>query len=103
MENKTGIELIAQERKEWLEKYGKELSAMVYIDKREMSIIAMHLISFQEIELEVLESKVSIVYLKTKWNELWLLEQFKKSYAERLSISGNLIAAELDRLNHIKY
>jgi hypothetical protein len=91
---KTGIELIAQERSEQIEKHGYDINH----DKRyndenshstgsDLRMAAMHAL-WPEWQF----------YPKT-WSSLFKDNISIKSYKERLIIAGALIAAEIDRLN----
>lgn len=92
---KTGIELIAIERQEQIEKHGRS----VLKDSEQNT-------AFQ------LSDAASILCVEDRhtvedaeccplhWDENTWVKMFNKSYKERLIIAGALIAAELDRLNH---
>lgn len=91
MENKTGIELIAQERKEQIEKH-------------KHTVLGDHQYFYdgqlREAACQILTEDAFCI------PDNWPVEQFikmrGKSYKERLIIAGALIAAEIDRLNFIE-
>ncbi len=88
---KTGIELIAAERQEQIEKHGiTTLSDSVINDNYELRRGAIAL-------LENDKSVFSKFWNPTKCNKM-----IEKDYRERLIIAGALIAAEIDRINLIK-
>lgn len=87
---KTGIELIAQERQEQIEKHGTSVKDDVEFNKNgELAQVARYL--------------CSTVNTTSEYPRNWSLD-FKwhidrnKSRIERLTIAGALIAAEIDRL-----
>ena len=92
----TGIELIAKERKEQLEKHGISVkndaqfnSMMQFNGLGPLPIAAIGLIddSFQHVPMH--------------WDKKRLDKMRKKQYKERLIIAGAFIAAELDRIQFI--
>ena len=91
---KTGIELIAQERKEQIEKHGRTVEQDVKLNS-----------SYQ---LAIGASKLLAYPAESNNHKLppngWDVDIYKKMqdkpYKERLIIAGALIAAELDRLQH---
>ncbi len=88
MEKKTGIELIAQERKEQIEKHGYSVEQDEWHnDNNELIIAAMALLSDDGMRMP------------SKWNIVSIQKMINKLYKERLIIAGALIAAELDRIN----
>lgn len=94
---KTGIELIAIERQEQIEKHGYTIEADQNNEGAELSEAARHLISvpydngFQEEDLEMRPDD---------WDEDIYRKMLLKPYKERLIIAGALIAAEIDRLQN---
>lgn len=89
---KTGVELIAKERKEQIEKHKRtvELDVKLNFDKQ-LSTAAMRLLYNDSST-----SSYPIGWNKNIWNHMR-----NKSYKERLIIAGALIAAEIDRLNRM--
>lgn len=97
---KTGIELIAEERKEQIEKHGrtveKDASENVYLQLSEAaSVLAL---DYPHMCLE--QDDVETDHCPHGWNsDIWI-KMVRKPYKERLIIAGALIAAEIDRLNY---
>jgi|GEM_PF-5559070 hypothetical protein len=82
----TGIELIAQERAEQIEKHGKTVEFDAKVNNHyQLRIVAKTL----------LEGKTCF---PDNWDENLLRKMFCKTYKERLIIAGALIAAEIDRI-----
>lgn len=99
MENiKTGIELIAIERKEQIEKHGRTVDKdCLYNAVNQLSYAASILCSEDWVcneELDIIED-----HCPAGWDEAIWKNMVKKSHKERLIIAGALIAAEIDRLN----
>jgi len=91
---KTGIELIAQERKEQIEKHGRTIEKDVIENAGlQLSTGASVLInrSFKS-------SRQRLSLMPDEWDDLICLKMVSKTYKERLIIAGALIAAEIDRL-----
>jgi hypothetical protein len=88
--NKTGIDLIAIERKEQFEKHNQTIeNDIIYNNCYQLSKAAVLLISSHDINKR-----------PDGWNkEIWE-KMFNKSYKERLIIAGALIAAEIDRIQN---
>lgn len=97
---KTGIELIAAERQEQIEKHGYDKDFIIdnpeYYEDGQMAQVASLLVSiqhdtgFQEADLEMMPES---------WDdETENRKMMLKPYKERLIIAGALIAAEIDRL-----
>lgn len=88
---KTGIELIAEERAEQIEKHGRttEHDKVVNSDLQ-LTWMAM----------EVLKGERADSDFPVDWNYDICIKMVKKSYKERLIIAGALIAAEIDRLQN---
>jgi len=97
---KTGIELIAIERQEQIEKHGRtvELDALTNSDY-ELAQAARMLITNDE-EMSTRDLLVALTGLKY-WDQSILEKMDNKPYKEKLVIAGALIAAEIDRLNFI--
>ena len=88
---KTGIELIAIERQEQIEKHGWDLTRDQDYKNGELSDAAVFCLT--------LDDKI------WPWNDEGIGTYFKrkieaKSYQERVIISGAFCAAELDRLSY---
>jgi len=90
---KTGLELIAQERKEQIEKHGRTVEHDVNENNNEeLSLAALMLLSVDY------EEGIDDKSYPDGWGEDLCAKMIGKSYKERLIISGALIAAEIDRL-----
>lgn len=91
---KTGIELIAQERKEQIEKHGRTIEKDIEVNFDCQLGTAAGILSYELIdELDCQDDP------PLNWDlKLWQ-KMYGKPYKERLIIAGALIAAELDRLN----
>lgn len=90
---KTGLELIATERQEQIEKHGKTTEKDVANnDYMQLSLGALMLLS-----VDYEEGIDSASYPKG-WDEEMCTKMIGKSYEERLVIAGALLCAELDRL-----
>ena len=92
----TGIELIAKERQEQIEKHGRT----IYLDVRfnynkQLSMGAYMLLSVDYEEVIDPES------FPDGWDHETCKHMISKNYKERLIIAGALIAAELDRIQNI--
>lgn len=92
---KTGIELIAKERKEQIEKHGFDVNNDDGYSNEELRLAAIYALTMDR------------VWYPDTWNFWWHDKMVKKEecmsehdfYIERLKIAGALIAAEIDRLN----
>jgi len=90
---KSGIELIAEERKEQMEKHGRTHVSDVRENWDAQLSTAAGMLAYQDIdELNGRDAPPTNWDLAT-WQKMW-----DKPYFERLKIAGALIAAELDRL-----
>lgn len=87
---KTGIELIAQERNEQIEKHGRGVERDVDENTLQQLPVAAMLLIEGGIKIEMM--------CPSEWDdEIWL-KMARKSYKDRLIIAGALLAAEIDRL-----
>jgi hypothetical protein len=87
---KSGIELIAEERQEQIEKHGRTIEKDVAENFGcKLSYAAQNLLS----------APVKEEGFPIEWNKTICAKMAVKSYKERLIIAGALIAAEIDRLN----
>lgn len=91
---KTGVELIAAERQEQIEKHGRTISQdVVYnsgIEKPLTKAASALTIEHGTLAMDFM--------CPANWDkEIWD-KMMRKSYKERLIIAGALIAAEIDRL-----
>lgn len=88
----TGIELIAKERKEQIEKHGRTVERDVKENPdRELALGAMNLI----------HKNCNWMDFSANWNRQICENMASKPYRERLIIAGALIAAEIDRLQAV--
>ena len=93
---KTGIELIAEERQEQIEKHDRTIENDVIINQHQ--------------ELSVVASTLAYPYhyaedfddYPENWDKDALAKMIQKPRIERLVIAGALIAAEIDRLQAIE-
>lgn len=94
---KTGIELIATERQEQIEKHGRTIERDVKENAEGEIAYFAGLLCHEHAnhpDANVLN------YLPPKWDKQLCLKMLSKTYKDRLIIAGALIAAEIDRLNH---
>lgn len=88
----TGIELIAKERKEQIEKHGRTIEQDVQQNRQDqLSKAAIMLLSVDY------EEGIDPKSYPSGWDQEMCLKMINKSYKERLVIAGALLAAELDR------
>lgn len=94
---KTGIELIAEERQEQIEKHSISIEHdFIYNSGFEKPLSK----AASALTLEHRNTIASILMRPKGWDdEIWL-KMMNKSYKERLIIAGALIAAEIDRLQY---
>lgn len=97
----TGIELIAQERKEQIRKHGRTIEKDVAenANKQLGEAASMLALDYPFICLEA--DDVVENHRPKDWDENLWEKMVNKSYKERLVIAGALIAAEIDRLQAI--
>lgn len=87
----TGIELIAKERQEQIEKHGHTIEKdIIENDGNQLRWAAQGLISTIEEDFS------------SEWEGDKAMKMLAKPEIERLIVAGALIAAEIDRLNAIK-
>jgi len=94
---KTGIELIAEERREQIEKHRCSVNYDISNnDQDQLAIAASVLTEFKDNEycLVTAEDTCPDGWDLKVWDHMW-----DKPYIKRLIIAGALIAAEIDRLN----
>lgn len=93
---KTGIELIAEERKRQIEKLDLSVAQDARVNSDGQLYLAASALAYRDIE---------VFDMRNETFEGWNLERWQKMHdkphRERLIIAGALIAAELDRLNHV--
>jgi hypothetical protein len=92
----TGIELIAQERKEQIEKHGRTVEKdVIENDFYQLKLAAIMLLGGGY----RLDHKNEVPFC---WDEKIWQHMISKPIKERLIIAGALIAAEIDRLQAIE-
>lgn len=89
VEQKSGIELIAQERKEQIEKHGFDTEHDNKNSNRELVKAAIYLLTKRA------------NYFPETWDEKYLDAFKQKEGIEAMKVAGALIAAEIDRLQTI--
>lgn len=97
-EQKTGIDLIAQERSEQIEKHGRTLESDRLVNPDGQLCWAACMLLYtddQESPIDFLAATA----LKA-WDQKILARMNAKPYKDRLVIAGALIAAEIDRLQN---
>lgn len=102
---KSGIELIAEERKEQIEKHGytDEItkSNPQWYNDYQLSRVASLLCSPETgntAKICPIDTAIAFGYIEN-WEVDWLRYTANKPYKERIIIAGALLAAELDRIN----
>lgn len=83
----TGVELIAKERKEQIEKHGWSSEHDDQHKEDELIDVVTYILTWDR------------DYWPDDWEEDQLNKLAGKSYKEQLVVAGALIAAEIDRLN----
>lgn len=92
----TGIELIAKERQEQIEKHGRSKKHDKKVNKKNQLSFAAQMLSHPMGSSIEWDCDVNIPgWDKTIWKKM-----INKNYKERLIIAGALIAAEIDRLSY---
>ena len=92
---KTGIELIAQERQEQIEKHGRTVESDIEINKAWQLSTAASVLANQFFK----SPRQKLNLMPDNWDDEICLKMCNKPYKERLIIAGALISAELDRIN----
>ena len=93
---KNGIELIAQERLEQIEKHSRTIEQDVDLNRnQQLSIAASKLCSY--------EMDIPDFFEPDGWDSKIWEHMTEKPYKERLIIAGALICAEIDRIQSIYY
>ncbi len=101
---KTGIELIAEERREQIEKHGRtvELDVQQNADYQLSEAFGALIIHPTEDDMKDVWGDILLKSVPSGWNKAIWEKMAVKPYKERLIIAGALIAAEIDRLNAIE-
>jgi len=97
----TGIELIAQERKEQIEKHGISVEEDVEVNVSDELRLAAHTLTSVRSKITV-DGDLIRPFNPWPWKEYAWVKICKKSYKDRLVVAGALIAAEIDRLQAIE-
>jgi hypothetical protein len=100
---KTGIELIADERKEQIEKHGRSVECDVKFNSHyQLTIGAELLIQILNDSInEDMDEYDECPEPPFMWDRKLWDKMCRKPYKERLIIAGALIAAEIDRLQNL--
>ena len=93
----NGIELIAKERQEQLEKHGRSVKNDVQYNS---NLTGYGIMPLTVGAIGLLDDTFNHVPLH--WNGETIIHMRSKPYKEKLIIAGALIAAELDRLQFIE-
>jgi hypothetical protein len=96
-DKKTGVELIAQERKEQIEKHGRTIDMDVLQNSTWPPPLTK---AASSLSVEPMTEMVAVFGKPEGWDDRIWRNMCSKSYSERLAIAGALIAAEIDRLNN---
>lgn len=94
----TGIELIAKERQEQIEKHGRTIELDVKYNEGEQLREFSALLLTEGLTGQFHEADME--YLPEGWNKDLCRKMMLKDYHHRLIIVGAMIAAEIDRINH---
>lgn len=110
MKKKTGIELIAEERQEQIEKHGRSIEQDVKLNhghyeengevfnNPQLTHAAGQLIHPDDsVFRQLFEAGI---FMPHRWDKNIWVKMMKKPYKERLIIAGALIAAEIDRIQN---
>jgi hypothetical protein len=90
---KTGIELIATERQEQIEKHSRDINS---------DVLGNSHLEIRDAVMELITDYPAIEMFPYSWQGKIMIHAIQKSYKERLIIAGALIAAEIDRLQAIE-
>lgn len=94
----TGLELITKERTEQIEVHGKTVLGDIEFNDKDQLSKAASILSWNDFSKHELGTVIKD-HCPIGWDfHIWD-KMMRKPYAERLIISGALIAAELDRIN----
>ena len=100
----TGVKLIAQERKEQIEKHEYTIQRdKVWNKHGQLLEAAKGLLAYNVIGHKKDDEEYANFLRPEDWNkDIWINMCCNKSYKERLIIAGALIAAELDRIINLE-
>jgi hypothetical protein len=96
---KTGVELIAQERQEQIEKHNRSIEVDVILNTKGQLSEAAAMLAYNESNCLELD-EIALDHCPEGWDQQIWSKMVYKPYKERLIIAGALIAAEIDRLNN---
>jgi hypothetical protein len=96
---KTGIELIAEERREQVEKHNRSIENDVFLNSGFEKPLTK---AASMLSVEHLTSNIIYFGCPENWSPSIWEKMCKKPYKERLVISGALLAAEIDRIQYIE-
>jgi hypothetical protein len=99
---KTGIELIAEERQEQIEKHGRSIESDIENNPNEQLSEAAGWLCYNEQGCADLDDVIED-HCPDGWDQALWTKMCRKPFEERLIIAGALIAAEIDRLQNIKH
>lgn len=91
---KTGIELIADERNEQINKHGIT-TAKDLVDNPRMQLADAAAVLITPL---IITPRKRLSLMPSHWDDVICLKMCAKSHTERLIIAGALIAAEIDRI-----
>jgi phosphoenolpyruvate-protein kinase (PTS system EI component) len=98
---KTGIELIAEERREQIEKHKHSIEEDRKYNGNGELILAVHALLIEDEEhADGLAAKIRVQEMPAGWDYDACVKMAKKTRLERLVIAGALIAAEIDSMDH---
>lgn len=96
---KTGIELIAIERQEQIEKHGRTIEQDVELNSGFEKPLTK---AASALTVEYGNALAAEAMKPRGWDDKIWQKMMGKSYKDRLVIAGALIAAEIDRMNMIE-
>lgn len=103
---KTGIEIIADERKKQIEKHGftgeHHADHPEWYDQDQLITCARLLIYYKDDENSDGLRNSFRMMCPENWDKEWFEDMFDRPYEDRKRIAGALIAAEFDRLSVIE-
>lgn len=92
---KTGIELIAKERQEQIEKHGRTVEQDVALNTSGQLMYAVDVLKMEELDINDCPPP-------SGWDSGIWIKMISKPLDKRLIIAGAFMAAEYDRLKHTK-
>ena len=99
----TGIELIAQERKEQLEKHNISIFDDIKYNQYDPLIqAASGLLAYNSVDNKTEDEDYAEFLRPVNWDKDRWIKMCNKPYKERLIIAGALIAAGLDRIINLE-